>query len=249
MQRKHVPATGLRYWTALSIVSIFGANLGDFSAHDLELGHVLGLLPMAVLLAIVFVAERRDRSWNQAYYWLAIIIVRAAATNLGDFSSHNLGKGGAVVFLIALLVLSITFWPPAQSTPKDGTAERYALPSTDARYWTAMLIAGTVGTVIGDISSFGLHLGTALATLVQGAILAVIFYGGSRGLFAISAYYWLTVVAVRSAGTSAGDFLAGRTVGIGLPLSTLCTGLVFAVAVLVWKDQTSQRLRLAEQPS
>jgi uncharacterized membrane-anchored protein len=112
-----------------------------------------------------------------------------------------------------------------------------------------MLIAGTVGTVIGDISSFGLHLGTALATLVQGAILAVIFYGGSRGLFAISAYYWLTVVAVRSAGTSAGDFLAGRTVGIGLPLSTLCTGLVFAVAVLVWKDQTSQRLRLAEQPS
>jgi uncharacterized membrane-anchored protein len=54
---------------------------------------------------------------------------------------------------------------------------------------------------------------------------------------------------VRSAGTSAGDFLAGRAVGIGLPLSTLCTGLVFAVVVLVWKDQASRRLRLAEQPS
>lgn len=239
----------MRYWAALSIVSIFGANLGDFSAHDLGLGHVLGLIPMAAALAVVFIAERWDRSWNQAYYWLAIIIVRAAATNLGDFSSHNLGKGGAVVFLAALLVLSLAFWPPAQSTPKDGAAERYALPITDARYWTAMLIAGTVGTVIGDISSFGLHLGTALATLVQGAILAVIFYGGSRGFFAIPAYYWLTVVAVRSAGTSAGDFFAGKSVGIGLPLSTLCTGLVFAVTVLVWKDLTSRRLRLAEQPS
>jgi uncharacterized membrane-anchored protein len=249
MQRKHVPATGLRYWAALSLVSIFGANLGDFSAHDLHLGHVLGLIPMAVLLAVVFIAERWDRSWNQAYYWLAIIIVRAAATNLGDFCSHNLGQGGAVVLLIALLVLSITFWPPAQSTPKDGAVERYALPTTDARYWTAMLIAGTVGTVIGDISSFGLHLGTALATLVQGAILGVIFYGGSRGMFAMAGYYWLTVVAVRSAGTSAGDFFAGKAVGIGLPLSTLCTGLVFTVVVLVWKDQTSRQLRLAEQPS
>jgi len=100
-----------------------------------------------------------------------------------------------------------------------------------------------------DISSFGLHLGTAKATLVLGTILALVFYGGSRGLFAISAYYWLTVVAVRSAGTSAGDFFAGRAVGIGLPLSTLCTGLIFAVVVLVWKDETSRRLRLAEQPS
>ncbi|HXS40855.1 MAG TPA: hypothetical protein VN766_11770 [Stellaceae bacterium] len=248
MQRKHVPATGLRYWTALTIVSIFGANLGDFSAHDLELGHVLGLLPMAVLLAVVFLAERRDRSWNQAYYWLAIIIVRAAATNLGDFCSHNLGKGGAVVFLIALLVISLAFWPPAPSVPNDAAAEHYALPVTDARYWTAMLIAGTVGTVIGDIASFGLHLGTATATLVLGTILALVFYGGSRGLFAISAYYWLAVVAVRSAGTSAGDFLAGRAM-IGLPLSTLCTGLVFTVVVLAWKDETSRRLRLAEQPS
>jgi len=249
MQRKHVPATGLRYWTALTIVSIFGANLGDFSAHDLELGHVLGLLPMAVLLAVVFVAERWDRSWNQAYYWLAIIIVRAAATNLGDFCSHMLGQAWAVTFLAALLAFSITFWPPAPGMPSNSTVERYALPSTDARYWTAMLIAGTVGTVIGDISSFGLHLGTAKATLVLGTILALVFYGGSRGLFAISAYYWLTVVAVRSAGTSAGDFFAGRAVGIGLPLSTLCTGLIFAVVVLVWKDETSRRLRLAEQPS
>jgi uncharacterized membrane-anchored protein len=105
-----------------------------------------------------------------------------------------------------------------------------------------MMIAGTLGTVIGDYSSFGLHLGTANASLVLGALLAVILFVGSRGLFATVAYYWLTIVAVRSAGTSIGDFLAGKAVGMGLPMSLFLTGLFFVATLMIWKDQASRRL-------
>ena len=62
----------------MSIASVFGANMGDFVARYLHLGHAGGLLPLAAILAVVFVAERRDRSPHQWYYWLAIIIVRTA---------------------------------------------------------------------------------------------------------------------------------------------------------------------------
>jgi uncharacterized membrane-anchored protein len=106
-----------------------------------------------------------------------------------------------------------------------------------------MMIAGTLGTVIGDYSSFGLHLGTANASLMLGVLLAAILFVGSRGLFATVAFYWLTIVAVRSAGTSIGDFLAGKAVGIGLPMSTLLTGLFFVTTLMVWKDQASRRLQ------
>ena len=81
MQQIHLPALGARYWTALCLASIFGANMGDFFAHDLGLGHVAGLPIFALALLIVVASERFDRTVHQAYYWTAIIIVRTAATN------------------------------------------------------------------------------------------------------------------------------------------------------------------------
>ena len=58
MQKCHVPLLGLRYWTALRPASVFGANMGDFFAHNLGLGHVAGLPVLAVALAAVFAVER-----------------------------------------------------------------------------------------------------------------------------------------------------------------------------------------------
>ena len=35
MQQIHVPVLGMKYWVALCVASVFGANMGDFFAHDL----------------------------------------------------------------------------------------------------------------------------------------------------------------------------------------------------------------------
>ena len=42
MQPNHLPALGARYWSALCLASIFGANMGDLFARNLGLGHVAG---------------------------------------------------------------------------------------------------------------------------------------------------------------------------------------------------------------
>lgn len=248
MQRKHIPSMGPRYWAALSIVSVFGANLGDFEAHDLGLGHALGLAPMAMLFAVVFIAERRDSSWNQGYYWLAIIFVRAAATNLADLITLDLGVGivravSSLAVLLGLAVLGGRLFS-AKSPERGAVKELGELPSTDLSYWTAMLVAGTLGTVIGDYSSYGLGYGTGKASIMLAGLLAIVLAAGSRSLFANALYYWSTIVVVRAAGTAVADFLAGSEfLSLGLRLSTLCTGLVFATTVLIWKDQGSRRLR------
>ena len=102
MQRKHIPSLSPRYWVALTIVSVLGANLGDFSSHDLHLGHALGLLPTAVLLGAVFLVERRDLSWNQIYYWLAIIVIRARAFLGAPITSCRPGYCAAKYSAVAL---------------------------------------------------------------------------------------------------------------------------------------------------
>jgi uncharacterized membrane-anchored protein len=106
-----------------------------------------------------------------------------------------------------------------------------------------MLIAGTLGTVIGDMASFDSGLGTGYASLLLGAVLAAVFLLGAWGLFANMWFYWLAVVAVRAAGTSASDFLAH---GIGLASSTLLTGVVFVATLLIWREAPRYGIRSRE---
>jgi uncharacterized membrane-anchored protein len=242
MRDTHVPAAGDRYWVALSIASVFGANSGDFVAKYLHLGHAGGLPGLAVLLALVFVAEHRDRLAHEIYYWTAIIIVRTAATNLADLGAGDfkLGKPGLIAALAVLLALVLVFTPPAKSG-RAASPWPFALPITDARYWTAMLIAGTLGTVIGDFASFTSGLGTLSASALQGGVLALLFLIGRAGLLANIWFYWLTVVTVRAAGTSFGDFLAHDV--FGLALSTLVTGCVLVATLLLWRARPPFRLR------
>jgi uncharacterized membrane-anchored protein len=262
MQRKHIPSMGPRYWTILCVVSIFGANLGDFSSRNLHFGNLLGLVPTAVLIAMVFILERRDSSWNQAYYWVAVALIRAAATNLADFLNQdmNLRSFLSSVLLTVLLALALFWHRPLWSDSFDYRDRNKApdvLPTTDARYWITMMIAGTLGTVIGDFFSFGrVQLGTGLSSIILSGILAVVFAIGSRGLLLgrgklvlTVTYYWMTIVTIRAAGTAAGDHLAGDKVlslGIGLALTTLVTGLVCAAVIFLWKDRASLRLRTSQ---
>jgi uncharacterized membrane-anchored protein len=240
MQPYHVPLLGLRYWTALCLASIFGANMGDFFAHNLGLGHVAGLPFLAVALALVFVLERIDRTVHEAFYWLAIVVVRTSATNLADFFSVDLrlAKPWVMAGLAVALALSVAAaWQLSWRKSVDGTDAQSNLLRADYGYWLAMLIAGTLGTVMGDYFSHDLHLGHALASLVLSALLAPFFILGARQFVWSLPLYWMTIVMVRAAGTVVGDLLAARN-ALGLALSTAVTGLVFIGFLVLWRGST-----------
>jgi uncharacterized membrane-anchored protein len=240
MQRIHVPVLGLRYWAALCLASIFGANMGDFFAHDIGLGHVAGLPFLAIALAVVFVAERYDHMVHEAYYWLAIVVIRTAATNLADFFSVDLRlpKPWVMAGLAVLLAVSVAAaWRIVWRRLADKSDAQSNLLQADYGYWLAMLLAGTLGTVMGDFFSHDLHLGNALGTAVLSALLAPFFVVGARRLLWSLPFYWTTIVLVRAAGTTAGDLIAARN-ALGLPLSTAVTGVLFIGLLVLWKSAT-----------
>jgi uncharacterized membrane-anchored protein len=248
MQSIHLPTLGPRYWVALCIASIFGANMGDFFARNIGLGHVAGLPFLALALAIVMIAERFDRMTHQVYYWIAIIIVRTAATNFADFACGDLKlprltvmAGLAIVLALALWISWRTIWSDAPE--KSGQA----LPvlRADLGYWICMFLAGTLGTVIGDYSSHNLRLDDGGAALLLSPIVAALFLSGRNGLLFRLPFYWSIVVAIRAAGTAVGDFMSGKAM-LGLPLSTLVTGLALVACLAVWRepDRSGQPLRV-----
>jgi uncharacterized membrane-anchored protein len=244
MQQMHLPMLRARYWIALCLASIFGANMGDFFARDLGLGHVYGLPFLALALAIVLIGERFDRSVHQAYYWAAIIIVRTAATNVADFlcGDMKLPRTVVIVGLAALLITALSAsWQFVWGRLAEKTDGSDSVLRADTGYWASMFIAGSLGTVIGDYCSHDLHLGDGGASLVLVPILALLFVIARNGLLRSLWFYWVTVVTVRAAGTVVGDFVAGKNM-LGLPASTLVTGILFISLLAIWKEPTSSRL-------
>lgn len=241
MHGRHLPALGRRFWAALCLASIFGANMGDFFAHDLGLGHVRGLPFLAVAFAVVLVAERFDRLAHEGYYWLAIVIVRTAATNLADFMAGDmrlprlLVMAGLTVLLAVVVGIAWMAWRRSGRAPGDS---RSLVLRADTAYWVSMLIAGTLGTVMGDYFSHDLHLGDGIGAVVLSVVLAGFFLVGARGLIWSLPFYWATVVMVRAAGTCVGDFLAGRSM-LGLALSTVVTGVAFVALLVAWREAKS----------
>jgi len=230
MQPASVPTLGPRYWTAIIVASVFGANLGDFVSHVLHLGHVRGLPVLAALFAGVLVAERRAAWRGEAWYWAAIVILRTAATNLADLATHDLRLAYPRV-IAGLAVLTVLL--ARRGTRRDGAG---GPPATDGWFWATMLTAGTLGTAIGDFTADDLGLGSGLGTLVLGAILAVALAWAGRSHWATRLAYWGCIVAVRSAGTTAGDFCAfGHGLGLGLPLSTGLSGAALVAVLKLWQ--------------
>ena len=107
-------------------------------------------------------------------------------------------------------------------------ASRGGLPRTGAVYWTAMLIAGTLGTAPGDAIADQMGLGVEIGTFVFGLLLAAVLGLRRRAAFANRATYWLAIVAVRSAGITLGN-LPGDTCGLALSTALSCSVLVVAL--------------------
>ena len=243
MQVRNLPTIDAGYWTAIVAASMCGANMGDFVSRNLHLGHVRGLPPLLAAFLLILWAERRSRRPTEAYYWLAIIVLRTAATNLADLAAHDLKLGYALVegglTMLLVTILLVERSQGAGAAPSAPRAEPLRdLPATDTSYWLAMLTAGTLGTASGDWVADELGLEFGLGSVVLVAVLGVVLLVSARVGLMSKPWYWLSIVAARTAGTTMGDFLASRKgLGLGLPLSLLVTCLLLAGIILLWRDK------------
>jgi uncharacterized membrane-anchored protein len=231
MKISHLPRIDLRYWAAIFLASVFGTNMGDLYANESGLGIGLGLAVLAVLTALVFLAERFEDLHHEIWYWLVIVIIRTGATNIADWLAYSarvpapLLVGGLAAF-IALFA-----WWGARRIRAAG------LPQTNAGYWLAMLGAGVFGTVVGDMFQHSIGAGVAAIGLSVLYVVVLRLLGASVAKSA--AVYWSIVVIARTAGTAVGDWLAeSESLHIGLPLATLITGIALAAVIVFWKGQT-----------
>ena len=220
------------YWFAMLAASALGTNLGDLWAEILFPGPLTSLAALLVLCVTAVAYDRIAGARSEAGYWVAIVAMRAAATNLADIMTHDLALGyvTASVLLAGLTLIAARFTHPDMA--------RGGSPRVDGAYWIAMFLAGLFGTVAGDLihHTIGLYLASAALCVALAGLILV------RNAFAplSVALYWAIIMAERCAGTAVGDMLASRrAIALGLPMASICTAAL--VLVSLWLRATIEK--------
>jgi len=204
------------YWFAMLAASALGTNVGDLWAEYLFPGRFSSLASMLLICAAAVWYDRRAAARSEAGYWIAIVAMRAAATNLADIITHDL----AMDYVLASALLCVLTLIAARFTDPD--LSRSGSPRVDGAYWIAMFIAGVFGTVAGDLIHHTIGLYTA-SVLLCCLLAGLIVMRETRAPVSMLVF-WSIVMAERCAGTAVGDALASRrAVGLGVPLATLFT--------------------------
>lgn len=220
------------FWVAMFMASAFGANLGDYVA---DLGaRTISFVVMTIICLAAIVGDRRAGLRTEGYYWVAIIALRAAATNLADFITHDL----KVSYPLSALALGVLTLAAGWSTQLPGSpASDRGSPLIDGRYWLAMFLAGLFGTVAGDFTSHTVGLFAATTALVP--LLAVVLAVRARFASVMLLAYWIAVMAERTAATPFADLLdSHHGLGLGLPVAMVITLSLFLLALQLRRRST-----------
>ena len=221
------------FWLARFVASAFGTVLGDFWAEGLHLGLVLSFGTLVVITGLLIWGDCLKGQGTEAFYWLAIIFLRAGATNVGDGLIHIFGLS----FIVASLLTGVATLAAGFFTrsPFAGAIS----PLIDLRYWFAMGIGGVFGTVFGDLTAHTIGMFPALITLSVGLIVVILVRGALAPTSMLG--YWCIVLAERAAGTPAGDWFASRRgLGLGLPVALLCIGVGLITALWLYRRDKRQ---------
>lgn len=239
MQLKISPIVNTRYWVAILVASTCGTNLGDMIPKMLGLGTASGLLLCAVLFALLMFVDRITEQGSELFYWVVILIVRAAATDIADslVDKTPLGEMGAIVVLSVVLLALLVLIVRSRRTANGGGSE--AMPAVNGMYWLTMLAAGALGTVIGDTVGHALgphHTGLPVSELIASLVFLLVL--GVRMLRPDVVVYWLAIVAVRWWGTNMGDIFAHR---YSLSSSGIVSLVVLFAILIAWRTPSTSR--------
>ncbi len=173
---KYIPVV---YWSAVTLVSVFGTLVTD-NLSDKGLPLETSTLIFGVLLALTFlgwyISEKTLSIHSiftrrrEAFYWTAILFTFALGTATGDLVSEGLGVGYLNTGILVAAIIAIT-----------AVAWRFRLNSV-LSFWIIYILTRPLGASIGDLLSQpskygGLGLGPTVTSFIfLGGIVGIVTY-------------------------------------------------------------------------
>jgi uncharacterized membrane-anchored protein len=174
------------YWTAVSMVAVFGTMAADVIHVVLGLAYLVGAVFYAICLIVTFAVWYRTEGTldihsivtrrREVFYWLAVIFTFAMGTALGDLFAitFHLGYLASAFVFTALICVPLAAWRLGASPVLT--------------FWVAYILTRPIGASFADffgmaknVSGMGFgHGAVSVVTLV--AVVAFISYLARTGI-------------------------------------------------------------------
>lgn len=224
------PRIEARFWVALCFASICGINLGDLLPDAFHLAAAPALAILIGVFAALALTQALIGRRAEVLFWLALLMVRAAATVLADFSISEAHLG----FPAVSAALAILFLAGVAASRGFAGAEGLVFPGASPLSWLTLAIAAALGTVTADWAGHAMgspKIGVPVAavgeTLLVGAALVARLRAG-RPTWS----YWLATLTIFTWGTSVGDIVKFL---LSMPVCLGGSFVLLGLTILAWR--------------
>ena len=229
--KNRVPHIIFIYW----VIKIASTTLGETGADMFSMTFNLGYgetIAIFMSLFLIFLGIKLFlKGYRPLVYWLTFTASAIAGTAASDFIDRTLKFGYAwgSLFLITLLLITLAVWYIKE---KSIDVEYISRPSVEVFYWSAFLIANTLGTAAGDFLADNLGLGFVHSAIVISGLLAAIallhfFTNVSKTIL-----FWWAFVLTRPFGATFGDFLTKPLAKGGINFGTIGSSIIFCIILI-----------------
>ena len=230
-----VPHILFLYWVIKIASTTLGETGADMFSMTFNLGYGTTILIFMSFFLILLGIKLFLNGYNPLIYWLTFTASAIAGTAVSDYIDRTLGLGytAGSAILIILLLVTLFIWHKKE---KSINVEYVPTVPVEIFYWTAFLIANTLGTAAGDFLADDLGFGFINSAILISALLGIIILLHYFTKISGTLLFWLAFVLTRPFGATFGDVLTKSAAKGGLNLGTVgssiffCIILIFAVA-------------------
>jgi len=209
-----------------------GEATSDYSVHAMNpyLAVILGFVFFVAAVVLQF-SRGRYNAWT---YWFAVLMVGVFGTMAADVLHIVIGVPylfSSILFAVILAAVFIIWWRT------EGTLSIHTIdtPRREAFYWMTVVATFAMGTAVGDMSAYTLHLGYFRSLALFALLFAVPILG--RRLLRLGEVFtfWFAYVLTRPLGASFADGV-GKPVafgGLGWGDGHVSLALTAIIAILV----------------
>jgi uncharacterized membrane-anchored protein len=227
-----VPQITASFWVIKALSTAMGEATSDYLVHVMAPALAV-LLGFAVFVLALLLQFRMGRyvAWT---YWLAVAMVGVFGTMAADVLHVGLGVPYTASSILYALVLIAVFvaW---QRTEKTLSIHSIDTPRREAFYWAAVVATFAMGTALGDLTAYTLHLGYFTSAVIFAAIILIpaVGYRWLRWNAVLS--FWFAYIMTRPFGASIADGLgkAKNVSGLGWGEGWVALGLAGLIAAMV----------------
>jgi uncharacterized membrane-anchored protein len=227
-----VPEVTLIFWIIKIAATTLGETGGDAVSMSMGLGYLLGTGIFAAIFVVAVLSQIAAKRFHPFMYWMTIVATTTVGTTLADFADRSLaiGYAGGTAILFTLLLLSLLIWYRSLGSVSIATVSS---PRAEMFYWLTIMFSQTLGTALGDWTADTAGLGYVRASIVFGALLALVVAAYYATRISRTLLFWAAFVLTRPLGAVVGDFLDKPLSAGGLALSRYTASVTLLVLIVV----------------